>query len=264
MNAEKEQAQVGDLADCQSCGNEIEYIGSYWRHTGTQYRHPAQPISGTIHGPSPVSHTQKIPPLDTLLARYPVQSWHPPFQEVRMSRHKELLHLWRDLGYTRIAEIGTEMGRYAEEICRAIPGVHLTCIDPWQAYDRYADHVDQTRLDHFYHVAQERLAKYPNVTLMRAASLEAVQHFDPGTLDVVFIDGNHHFDYVVRDIIAWAPIVRSGGMVAGHDYKPEGQERVPIPFGVIPAVNGYVEAHKISPVYILRGDKCPSFAWIVP
>ena len=31
----------------------------------------------------------------------------------------------------------------------------------------------------------------------------------------------------VRDIIAWAPKVRVGGMVSGHDYKPEGSERTP-------------------------------------
>lgn len=180
---------------------------------------------------------------------------------LRISRHRELLDLWRELGYLELAEIGTEAGRFAEEICKANPDAHLTCIDPWLAYDRYEDHVSQSRLDHFYEVAQHRLGKY-NTTLIRETSLEAVHRFKDGSLDVVFIDGNHHFDFVVQDIIAWAPKVRRGGMVAGHDYKPEGSEKTPIPFGVIEAVTGYTSAHKIKPYFLTTRDRCPTWFWI--
>src|SRR3972149_5570987 len=79
---------------------------------------------------------------------------------LHISRHRELLELWRDAGYEVGAEIGTEEGRYAEQICRAIPGVKLYCIDPYKAYDRYADTVSQSRLDHFYRVAAHRLTQH--------------------------------------------------------------------------------------------------------
>lgn len=183
---------------------------------------------------------------------------------LRISRHKELIDLWRMLGYTRGAEIGTEAGRYAEEICRGVPGVKLYCVDPYQAYDRYADHVSQSRLENFYTVAQSRLLHQNkfDVEFIRAPSLDAVKQFEPAGLDFVFIDGNHHFDFVVQDIIAWAPIVKPGGIVAGHDYKAEGSETTPIPFGVIEAVNAYTTAHKISPWYVVKGDKCPSWFWV--
>lgn len=183
---------------------------------------------------------------------------------LRVSRHRELIALWRDLGYTVGAEIGTEAGRYAEEICRGVPGLKLYCVDPYLAYARYTDHVSQSRLDNFYNVAVSRLNKQNkfDAEIIRATSLEAVKRFAPGSLDFVFIDGNHHFDFVVQDIIAWAPIVRPGGIVAGHDYKPEGSERTPIPFGVIEAVNAYTIAHKISQWYVVKGDKCPSWFWV--
>lgn len=177
------------------------------------------------------------------------------------SRHRELIELWRELGYTVGAEIGTEGGKYAEEICRGVPGVKLHCVDPYLAYSRYKDHVSQARLDGFYFAARERLSQF-DAHFIRAASLDAVKQFAPGSLDFVFIDGNHHFDYVVQDIIAWAPIVRAGGIVAGHDYKPEGSEQTPIPFGVIEAVNAYTAAHKISPWFVVKGDKCPSWFWV--
>lgn len=183
---------------------------------------------------------------------------------LHISRHRELLELWRDLGYKRGAEIGTEAGRYAEEICKTVKGVKLYCVDPYLAYDRYEDHVSQSRLDNFYNVAVSRLTHQNkfDATIIRETSLDAVKRFEPGSLDFVFIDGNHHFDFVVRDIIAWAPIVRAGGIVSGHDYKPEGSETTPIPFGVIEAVNGYTSAHKISPWYVVKGDKCPSWFWV--
>lgn len=205
-------------------------------------------------------------PLELIALRFGVDPTRPGPVPLRISRHSELLQLWRDLDYRVGAEIGTEEGRYAEEICRALPGVKLYCVDPYQAYDRYADHVSQSRLDHFYNVARSRLLKqnHFDVEFIRAPSLEGVQRFKPGSLDFVFIDGNHHFDFVVQDIIAWEPIVRAGGIVAGHDYKPEGSETTPIPFGVIEATNAYTTAHKIRPWFITTRDKCPSWFWVKP
>lgn len=196
-----------------------------------------------------------------ILGKYHLDARAPMPLSIPDTRHGGLTGLWHDLGYTTGAEIGVEAGRFSEEICRANPGVKLFCVDPWQAYDRYADHVRQDRLDFFYHIADARLTKY-GCELIRKPSLEAVKCFQPGSLDFVFIDANHHFDFVVQDIIAWAPIVRSGGIVAGHDYKPEGSERTPIPFGVIEAVNGYTSAHKICPWFLWKKDKCPSWMWV--
>ena len=196
-----------------------------------------------------------------VLAKFGLGAGAPSPIDVRLSRHGGLTRLWAELGYRKIAEIGTEAGRFAEEICVANPDAHLTCVDPYLAYDRYEDHREQSRMDHFYNVAKARLDKY-RVTLLRETSLTAVQRFKDGSLDAIFIDGNHHFDFVVQDIIAWAPKVRSGGMVCGHDYKPEGQEKRPIPFGVIEAVNGYTHAHKIAPWFVFKGDKCPSWGWV--
>jgi Methyltransferase domain len=42
-----------------------------------------------------------------------------------------------------------------------------------------------------------------------------------GSIDFVFIDGDHRYEGVKKDIDAWYPIVRSGGVIAGHDYTHE-------------------------------------------
>ena len=111
-------------------------------------------------------------PLELIRERWGDTGSDTKLRTLRISRHRELLTLWHDLGYREIVEIGTEGGRYAEEICRANPQAHITCVDPWLAYDRYEDHVSQPKLDGFYAAATARLAPY-NATLIRAASLDA-------------------------------------------------------------------------------------------
>jgi predicted O-methyltransferase YrrM len=194
-------------------------------------------------------------------SRFGIGDGAPSPVELRLSRHGGLTRLWHELGYKVGAEIGTEQGKFAEEICKHNPGVTLYCVDPYEAYDRYEQHQTQEKLDRFYVEALERLLPY-GVHLVCSPSLEAVDTFKDGQLDFCFIDANHAYEFVLADIEAWAPKVRVGGMVCGHDYKHEGQERKPLPFGVIQAVNEYTATHNIAPLFILKGDKCPSWAWV--
>lgn len=203
-----------------------------------------------------------IDPLAYIMAKYGVAPDAASPIGLRLSRHGGLTTLWRELGYRVGVEVGTEQGKFAAEICRDNPDLlALYCVDPYQAYDRYEQHQTQAKLDRFYAEAQERLKALP-VGIRRKSSLEAVNEFPDASLDFVFIDANHVYEYVRDDIAAWAPKVRVGGMVSGHDYKPEGQERKPLPFGVIQAVNEYTAAHNIAPVFLTKRDKCPSWLWI--
>jgi len=60
-----------------------------------------------------------------------------------------------------------------------------------------------------------------HVEVVRATSLEALEQW-PSLLglaiDFLFIDGSHYFRDVRADFFGWSPWVRSGGIVAFHDY----------------------------------------------
>lgn len=45
-------------------------------------------------------------------------------------------------------------------------------------------------------------------------------------IDVLYVDGDHAHEAVAADIRDFLPFVRPGGLVAFHDYKPEGKEGV--------------------------------------
>jgi predicted O-methyltransferase YrrM len=75
-------------------------------------------------------------------------------------------------------------------------------------------------------------------------SVEASKLYADESLDFVFIDADHSYEAVKRDIAAWLPKVKSGGIIAGHDYC------VWPGFGVIEAVTEAFER-----VDVWRGSK---------
>ncbi len=84
--------------------------------------------------------------------------------------------LYRERGYTNGAEIGVRTGRHAEQLCRALRGLHLLCVDPWIAYRRDDDPAAleaQTR---------HRLAPYA-ATIVKATSMEAVRDVPVNSVD---------------------------------------------------------------------------------
>lgn len=48
-----------------------------------------------------------------------------------------------------------------------------------------------------------------------------------GTVDFLFVDGDHRYDGVRADWLAWSPLVRPGGIVAFHDTVPNGDRHEP-------------------------------------
>jgi len=133
--------------------------------------------------------------------------------------------LFHQLGFKVGAEIGTDRGLYAEVLCKNNPGVKLFCIDPWKVYHKYADMKDQRVLNINYRNTIKRLSPY-NVEIIKKSSMGAIKYFKPESLDFVYIDGNHAYDYVLQDCKEWSKIVRKGGIVSGHDYTTRKHKNV--------------------------------------
>jgi len=73
------------------------------------------------------------------------------------------------------------------------------------------------RWERKFEEAKLRLAPY-KTTIVRKLSTDAAMDFGDESLDFVYIDADHSYNAVKEDIAAWAPKVRRGGIVAGHDY----------------------------------------------
>jgi predicted O-methyltransferase YrrM len=60
------------------------------------------------------------------------------------------------------------------------------------------------------------------VELIKSDSCSAASLFENESVDFVFIDGDHRYDYVKKDIESWLPKIKKGGIVSGHDYQEKG------------------------------------------
>lgn len=167
--------------------------------------------------------------------------------EIPNTNRETLARLFHLLGYQVGAEIGVERALYSEVLCRENPGMKLFCIDAWKAYRGYRDHVNQQKLDGFFVEAQQRLQPY-RVECIRTFSTEAAAGFDDGELDFVYIDANHKLESVIADLAAWAPKVRVGGIVSGHDYL---KAKLPSLMHVPQALQAWTDAYSIAPWFVL-------------
>lgn len=195
--------------------------------------------------------------------------------QLPIGRH-ELASLFGELGFTKGAEIGVQEGAYSETLLQRIPQLELYCVDPWEKYKGYRDHVDQKKLDRFYEFTNKRLDKYrfinnsPRAKIFRAYSLDFVKTLADESLDFVYIDGNHDLPNFVCDVYEWSKKIRLGGIIAGHDYhrfkKPNG-------IHVIAGVHAYTESFDIDTWFITdqtdwdcwRNEPChqpSSFFWV--
>jgi len=56
------------------------------------------------------------------------------------------------------------------------------------------------------------------ITPIKSISWEASEKFDDDSVDFVFIDADHEYDSVIKDINSWLPKIKKGGIISGHDY----------------------------------------------
>lgn len=196
--------------------------------------------------------------LARIAARYRTEADSSGLVKLAAGR-SDLPLLCRDLGFRRGAEVGVWKGAYSEEFCKA--GLQWTCVDPWAPYADYREKKnDPLLIGEAYQEAQRRLNGYA-CTYLRMSSLEAAEQVPDGSLDVVYIDGNHEAPFVRADLEAWTRKVRPGGILSGHDYRVPPASK---PFiQVKDAVDRYVAELGIAPFFVLAGDSTPSFFWVV-
>lgn len=172
-----------------------------------------------------------------------------------ITKRDQLPKLFNELGFTTGAEIGVERGKFSEVLCRDNPNmVKLYCIDPWFPYEGNRRGGGKEKQMAAFEEAKERLEKYP-VEMIRCQSMETINSFSENSLDFVYIDGNHDFDYVMQDLIEWAKKVRPGGIIAGHDYYHFHNS------GVIEAVDAYILAHGVRHWY-LTDERESTWFWV--
>jgi hypothetical protein len=160
--------------------------------------------------------------------------------------------------------VGTHKGEFCAKFCAV--GLTMFAVDPWLPFTGQGrtQMVKETQ-DGYLEEAKKNLSPYPDCTMVRKSSMDAINDFKDGSLDFVYLDGDHSFRYVAEDIVEWTKKVRKGGVVSGHDYFNTAPLAKNVMCHVKAVVDAYTKYYEIKDWYLVgdkRSDKAPSWMFI--
>jgi hypothetical protein len=138
------------------------------------------------------------------------------------------------------AEIGVCQGTFAYYVLLKRQPAKLYLIDPWE-YGLQSDieinpnAEKQIVRDNQYKTVCEYFSSYENIEIIRMKSEDAVNMFENNYFDYVYIDGEHSYTAVTRDLTNYFPKVKIGGYLIGDDYGWT---------GIKPAVQDFLKKHQ--------------------
>ncbi|GMI40674.1 hypothetical protein TeGR_g14526 [Tetraparma gracilis] len=164
-------------------------------------------------------------------------------------------------------EIGVRRGHYSNHMLKFWEGTTLHLVDPWEhqvaeakqgglVYNDVSNAMQGEHDENLAHVIEtlDSFAK-GRYEVHRAYSVDAAKDFTDGQLDFVYIDARHDYAGVLEDLEAWYPKLRSGGLIAGHDFIPDQIKPVEGDFGVQGAVFKFAQQVKREVQSISTKDK---------
>ena len=128
------------------------------------------------------------------------------------------------------AEIGVHMGDFSASILERVKPSKLHLIDPWKYEDSEtyskawyggAAEGGQLELDDRYKAVLRRfeaLIDSGKVEVHRGTSEDVGQNFQDGYFDWIYVDGNHLYEYVKKDLELYLRKVKVGGYLTGDDH----------------------------------------------
>lgn len=119
------------------------------------------------------------------------------------------------------AEIGVQNGYFSRQVLDKWRGQLLYMIDVWQPLEGYRDVANvpaAEQAERMCRAIRQVVPHWSRVRVIQELSENAARLIPDGSLDWVYIDANHDFANVTRDLETWTPKVKAGGLIAGHDY----------------------------------------------
>lgn len=132
------------------------------------------------------------------------------------------------------AEIGVHLGDFSQQIIEVVLPKELHLIDPWEhqtsaiyknaLYGGKAK-AGQNEMDERYSNVCNRFDQQihaERVQVHRGYSTDILEQFPYEYFDWVYIDGNHLYEYVKKDLELSVRKTKSGGFITGDDYTDGG------------------------------------------
>lgn len=147
-----------------------------------------------------------------------------------------------------VCEIGVWKGEFSDRILKEKKPKELHLVDPWKFFPQYrtrwyggAKARSQKDMNKIFKDVKKKFANNKNVFIHRTTSEKASRKFKDDYFDFIYIDGNHSYEFVKKDLENYFPKLKKGGVVAGDDYF----WREGIKFPVREAVKEFVKKNNL-------------------
>ena len=187
------------------------------------------------------------------------------------NRH-ELVELAASYPINHMIELGVYEGEFSEHCYKSLALKRYTLVDFWD-YDEYSfvlEDAPQMRglrsvyneyfrndpkqvLADAYDKTRGRFADKHNVEILKMDIATAADRFADGSVDFIYLDGNHTYEFALRDLYMWFPKLRPGGLFACNDFFESplaAQQNI----GVIPAFLTFSKRHETYPIALASSD----------
>lgn len=127
----------------------------------------------------------------------------------------------------KFAEIGCWLGKstayMGQQLKKANANIEFYAIDVWdtRATDQSLQQLLKENGGDVYNIFIKNMidCEVQNfIKPFKMTSLEACKSIGDKSMDFVFIDGSHTYEDVSADLKNWLPKVKTGGILAGHDF----------------------------------------------
>ena len=125
-----------------------------------------------------------------------------------------------EFGWEVGVEVGVKEGENLFFIMHHSPDLKMTGIDAWeqQLSEELGEDYRTWNMGSLYDGVIEKAKEYNGrLKILKSFSVEAANAFDDHSLDFVFIDAQHTYASLTKDIEAWSPKVKDSGKLMGHD-----------------------------------------------
>lgn len=138
------------------------------------------------------------------------------FTMLPKGRARWLVDMIQARGFEYGAEIGAGTGVTTSHIilnCRKLK--EYIVVDDWRPVAGGGS-FDRTDMKEIF---ESQIKNNKKVKVLEGISWEMADKVKDKYLDFVFIDASHDYDSVLKDLKAWIPKVRPGGIISGHDVN---------------------------------------------
>lgn len=141
-------------------------------------------------------------------------------------------------------EIGVWKGTFSKFINLNKKLSHFYLCDPWSHQPEFPKSwyggsisKEQKDMDEIYKLVSDEFKDFNHVSIIRDYSINLLNHLQTNSLDWVYIDGNHAYEYVIQDLEISFNLVKSQGFIFGDDYTG-------VHPGVMKAFDEFLEKYK--------------------